>query len=426
MILQGNQRGGARNLARHLLKDENEHVEIHELRGFVANDLPGALDEAHAVSRGTKARQFLFCLSLNPPSQERVSTASFEDAINRAESRLGLEGQPRAIVFHEKNGRRHAHAVWSRIDPAGMKAVQLSYTKRKLMDLSRELYLEHGWQMPKGMVRKQDRDPRNYTLAEWQQAKRQGKNAPAVKATMQDCWAISDTQAAFSSALRANGYILARGDRRGFVAIDHRAEVYSVSKYVGVRVKEVRAKLIDEKALPSVQEAKTLLAGEMGERLKALEAKEQATIQARLKVLQERIQALAEGHRQKRQQLEEKQAKRRESETRQRQARLATGLRGFVQLVSGRKHVIKQQNERETYRSYERDRDERDRLIFGQLWAREKLQSRIQRLDEFGQARKHALGLERAQYEAIKRNERERFEPPEATPRRRRGPELSL
>ena len=33
MILHGNQRGGARDLALHLLKDENEHVEVHELAG---------------------------------------------------------------------------------------------------------------------------------------------------------------------------------------------------------------------------------------------------------------------------------------------------------------------------------------------------------------------------------------------------------
>ncbi len=40
MILKGNQRGGASNLARHLLKrEENEHVTLHELRGFCADDL---------------------------------------------------------------------------------------------------------------------------------------------------------------------------------------------------------------------------------------------------------------------------------------------------------------------------------------------------------------------------------------------------
>ena len=108
-------------------------MELHELRGFVANDLDGALNEVYAVSRGTRAKQYLYSLSLNPPPSEKVSTTTFDDAINRAEVALGLQGQSRAVVFHEKNGRRHAHAVWSRIDRVSMKAIQMSFTKRKLM-----------------------------------------------------------------------------------------------------------------------------------------------------------------------------------------------------------------------------------------------------------------------------------------------------
>ena len=43
MILKASQRGGGQNLAAHLMRmDENEHVEIHEIRGFVADDLHGA------------------------------------------------------------------------------------------------------------------------------------------------------------------------------------------------------------------------------------------------------------------------------------------------------------------------------------------------------------------------------------------------
>ena len=37
MILEGNARGGAKNLALHLMKDENDHVTIHELRGFMSD-----------------------------------------------------------------------------------------------------------------------------------------------------------------------------------------------------------------------------------------------------------------------------------------------------------------------------------------------------------------------------------------------------
>ena len=60
MILVGNQRGGGKNLASHLLKEENERVEVHEVRGFMASDLHGAFNEAYAVSRGTRCQQYLF------------------------------------------------------------------------------------------------------------------------------------------------------------------------------------------------------------------------------------------------------------------------------------------------------------------------------------------------------------------------------
>ena len=149
MILHGNQRGGAKNLALHLLKDENEQVEVHELRGFVSGNLVSALNEIHAVSRGTKAKQFLFSLSLNPPPSEKVPTAVFEDAIERIEQKLGLTDQPRAIVFHEKQGRRHCHAVWSRIDTAAMKAIPLSFSKRKLMDVSVVAQFHFSLQVPR-------------------------------------------------------------------------------------------------------------------------------------------------------------------------------------------------------------------------------------------------------------------------------------
>jgi hypothetical protein len=102
MILKGSQRGGAGRLSAHLLRqDENDHVAVHELRGFSAQDLKGALREVEAISKGTRCRQYLFSLSLNPPETERVPAKAFEDAVDRAEETLGLSGQPRAIVFHE-------------------------------------------------------------------------------------------------------------------------------------------------------------------------------------------------------------------------------------------------------------------------------------------------------------------------------------
>jgi len=94
-----------------------------------------------------------------------------------------------------------------------MKAIQLPYTKLK--EISKQLYLEHGWEMPDGFINKQNRDPNNFTLQPWQQAKRIGKNLKEIKQAPQECWAVSDDRTSFENALRERGYKLAKGDRRG-------------------------------------------------------------------------------------------------------------------------------------------------------------------------------------------------------------------
>ncbi len=104
MILVGNQRGSGRDLALHLMKEENDHVMIHEVRGFSAPDLTGAFNEAYAVSKGSRCRQYLFSLSLNPPETAVVSTAAFEAAIDRVESRLGLAGNRVPSCFMKRRG----------------------------------------------------------------------------------------------------------------------------------------------------------------------------------------------------------------------------------------------------------------------------------------------------------------------------------
>ena len=245
MILKASQRAGAKQLAVHLLRtDENDHVEVHQIRGFASSDLQGALREAYAISQGTKCRQFLFSVSLSPPEKEKVSVKDFEEAINALEHRVGLTGQPRVIVFYEKNGRRHAHSVWSRIRTDELKAINLPHFKRKLTDLSRELYIEHGWKMPEGLVRSKARNPLNFSREEWQQAQRVKRDPRVIKEAFQDCWAISDSLRAFRNALESRGYYLAEGDRRGFVAIDYQGEIYSLSRWCGVKSKQLKERLI--------------------------------------------------------------------------------------------------------------------------------------------------------------------------------------
>lgn len=58
----------------------------------------------------------------------------------------------------------------------------------------------------------QGQDLRNFSFADWQQAKRIGKDPRKIKAALQESWSISDTQVTFARALKERGYILARGD----------------------------------------------------------------------------------------------------------------------------------------------------------------------------------------------------------------------
>jgi len=346
MILKGNQRAGARQLAAHLMNViDNDHITLHELRGFISNNLHGAMNETYAISRGTKCKQFLFSLSLNPPQNEYVDTDEFEDALERIEHKLGLSDQPRAIVFHEKHNRRHAHAVWSRIDTDKMRAINLPHYKMKLQDMSRKLYLEHGWQMPDGYKRDNDPDTLNFSLEEWQQAKRTKRNPKKVKAIFQKCWKDCSDLESFAASLKRQGYLLAQGDRRGFVAVDQHMEVHSIARRVGIKNKEVNAKLGDFSQLLTVEETKELIQNQNAGSNDSIQAEKQR--QQLLQLEYERARkAMIMRHRQERADLLKRQEERRIAENKIRAARLPTGLKGLWFRLTGEYQNIKEQNEK--------------------------------------------------------------------------------
>lgn len=381
MILKGSQRGGARQMARHLVNGEqNEHVTVHQIRGFLGETVEDALAEVHALSRGTQCRQFLYSLSLNPPAHEDVPVEIFEKALKEIEDRLGLKDQPRVVVFHEKEGRRHAHCVWSRIDVDEMKAINLSFDHRKLQAVSRQLYLEHGWQMPKGLMDPEYRNPLNFTREEWQQALRTGQSAKSIKACLQQCWAVSDSRKAFETALLERGYHLARGNRRAYVAVDVYGEVYSLPRQLGLKAKDLKARLGDPKDLPSVDEIKEKVKGE----IETLFTKYRAELRKRqdheTRPLQRIRKTMTQQHRKDREALKEYQQKRWAEEEKRRAARIRKGFKGLWDKLSGRYWKLRKQNEKEAWQCHVRDREERQEVIEIQLDQRRKLQQQIEAL----------------------------------------------
>lgn len=382
MILKGNQRSGARQLALHLMNArDNDHITVHELRGFAGSDLQEAFTEAHALSRGTKCRQYLFSLSLSPPQDADVPVDAFERAIDAIEQKVGLAGQPRAIVLHEKNGRRHAHCVWSRIDVSTMTAINLAHYKTKLCEMSRALYLEHGWKMPRGLVTSAERDPLNFTLAEWQKAKRLKRDPRAIKAAFQDAWAISDSAPAFAQALAARGYYLARGDRRSFVAVDLQGEVFAIARWADVKTKDVNRRLGDPEGYLSVEAMSAKLGAQLKGRFDALldEARERHTGIAAL--LEGSRRQLVMDQRQERDRLARSIAERRSAEHAERVGRFPTGLKGLWSRISGGHANIKLRNAQEAQACDKRDRHETQALVERQLTERRRLE------DEFRKTR---------------------------------------
>jgi hypothetical protein len=357
-------------------------------------------------AKATRAKQFLFSLSLNPPPKARVPTEVFESAIERVEERLGLRGQPRTVIFHEKDGRRHAHAVWSRIDTQAGKAINLPHYKLKLRDVARELFLEHGWKMPPGFVSSKERDPLTFTHDQWQQAQRAGQDPRAIKRLFQGCWAISDSGKAFAQALKARGYTLARGDRRGYVAVDHRGEVYAIAKYAGIRTKQVKDRIGDPALLPSVEDAQREVAARSSLMFEAHMAQAERSYKLRSASLQFQVTQVKQRQHDEREKLRQMQEQRWNAEIAARAARLSKGFRGIWDRLIGRHAEIRNQNERETLLSFYRDREEKDGLIFRHI---EERQGLVQRVREGRKA--HALEMQRLNQESAGFAERQRGAP---------------
>lgn len=269
MILKGNQRAGGEDLASHLMNlYDNDEVELAEVRGSIADDLHGAFAEFEAMASGTRAQEALYSLSINP--SEPMSRDQYFTVIDRVGERLGLAGQPRAVVFHVKGGREHCHVVWSRIDVDAMKAVQLSHDRQKLRAVARELAVEFGHELPAGL--RNDRGAQRFesdaafSAREMAIAESSGLTAEARRMEITSAWREARDGAGFIDGLWERGYHLARGDQRGFVVVDRAGNVHSLSRQViGAKAKDIAefmAPLAPEH-LPGVKETRKRIADQI-------------------------------------------------------------------------------------------------------------------------------------------------------------------
>ena len=406
MIPKASQRSGGQDLATHLLNaHDNEYVEVAEVRGAIADDLHGAFAEWEAVAHNlTKCRNYLYSLSVNPAlvqkqGEGQLSRDQYRDYADRVEKAMGLESQPRAMVFHIKNGREHCHIVWSRIDARAGKAIHQSFDHDKLMMVTRAFALDHGITLPKGYEQHHE-DRKKRSFYETQQERQTGISKEDRIAQVTAAWKQSDSPRAFVRALEEMGYVLATGNRP-YVLVDLYGGMNALPKLIddkAVRTKDIRAFLGGEfppEALPSVDEAKALVAqyretreafGQAQrndtkiEALKTLQAKRRAPIEAKQAAQQDR-------HDKERAALEQKQAAERQGvkaryfdEVRRvRDARAIakpTGLAAFLGKVTGVSFLISQVQRYQDTKRYAAFRVEREGLSARQRAATADLRQR--------------------------------------------------
>ncbi|MBS0155119.1 MAG: hypothetical protein JSS38_11025 [Nitrospira sp.] len=314
MVPKASQRANGQQLAIHLLNaHDNERVEVADIRGAIACDLPGAFEEWHAVSRVTRCKKYLYSLSINPdPAQGALTRRQYKDYIARVEKKLGLSGQPRAIVFHIKEGREHCHVVWSRIIADQRKAVPISHDKLALLNVTREFAKDHSIVLTENMkphAKTGDRPPpAPVSLHERQQQERTGVPKGDRMAEITRLWEETVSGKDFVRGLSQAGYRLARGDSVPYAVVDQYGEIHSLPRQVkGVRTKDIRVRLLDYPAdlLPAASIVKAEVRREIAEalssqfnrnadqsrdRLKQAQSRRRTSFRARLSDLKEQQQ----------------------------------------------------------------------------------------------------------------------------------------
>ena len=266
MVINGAARGRPAELALHLLKTEhNERVHILDIWGTGAPDLLTALYEMNAIGAGARSRRTLYHANIDPRKDEQLNEAQKRTAVEKLGRRLGLDGQPFVVVEHVKKGRGHLHVVWSRISLETMTAIPDSHNFRAHEEVARELEREFGHKRTHGVHAGREgeaRPSRAPVFAEYQQAERSGLTPQRAKQVVTECWHRTTTGQEFVQSLEAQGFALARGDRRDFVLVDRAGEIHGLTRRVDkVKAAEIRERLadLDPDTLPDVVEVRRRL-----------------------------------------------------------------------------------------------------------------------------------------------------------------------
>ena len=144
VIIKSSARYGAANLAAHLTSpEENERIQITQIRDLCSETMHDALIEMQAVAAGTRCKSHLYHVMMNPDRE--MDEQAWDRTWQLYEQEYGLEDQPFIEVEHHKQGRTHRHRVYDRISDEG-KAIEIQHNFARNEKIARiaEYELGHG------------------------------------------------------------------------------------------------------------------------------------------------------------------------------------------------------------------------------------------------------------------------------------------
>ena len=215
MILKGSRIANiahARKMARHLLKEENEVVQLWE---SAADGLENNLVDFQLYTKLTRGNRGIYFVAINPREHEEITQEQWAIAVERIEKELGFTGQPRVQVYHEKDGRPHLHVGWSMVDQEKGKILDPKNDRPRLQTLGLELEKEFGHELTR---RTANDNTIEITDKDRARESKTGKSAKERKQLFTQLWNETETPDAFLTALAREGYQVAKGDRAGIVA----------------------------------------------------------------------------------------------------------------------------------------------------------------------------------------------------------------
>lgn len=260
MFAKGNPHNDGPYLARYLATESKgtERAEMAELRGFASDNIFDAFALGQLMASGTRCENPFFHVYVRLPKEEALSREQWQQAADFIEMQLGFDDQPRAMVFHLKDGGEHMHLVWSRIDQDTLRAIDPGLYKNKLREIARILEKEFGLRQI-GNKRDPDQKTKSASRPEEEQSRRLKTDLKEIRETIRECWDMSDNGRSFTAALEEKGLILAQGDKRDFVIVDHAGGLHALGKRItGATAQDTRDRLadLDKKQLPDIDQAK--------------------------------------------------------------------------------------------------------------------------------------------------------------------------